>query len=315
MSDVEQEDGEEKQEQLTEQERSAAAKKRRDQDKQRLKKERQAVEKEARVKLEAIAAAAAAEAAAVAAVEQAKIDKKAAAAAEIEAQRLANLAKKKNKKSKMEDLDDLAVLESAAAANDNVSDDKATTAQHFGAANKSLLEAERAEKLRDALKTKKAQVAKSKKVAKAPDAAAPSEEERAHAARIATAADVTRNRNMEREREAHLRRVQEKAAAAYEKQSQINKAKPQPITTSPVDKPVPKTAPSPPDAAQMLRDLELEIGSIEAAVLDMSRAVVLDRVTELMIKLDDVPVASTELRACRKNAIARLDAMAASMAP
>lgn len=73
-----------------------------------------------------------------------------------------------------------------------------------------------------------------------------------------------------------------------------------------------ETAPSP-DAVRMLRDLELEIVSLEAEVGDTPSFALLDRVTELMMKLDGVPVASTELRACRRNAIARLHALDAGL--
>jgi len=68
-----------------------------------------------------------------------------------------------------------------------------------------------------------------------------------------------------------------------------------------------------PDAAQMLHNLKLELESLEAEVVNMSPIVALDRVTELMVKFDSVPVASTQLRASRKNAISRLHVLDAGL--
>ena len=133
---------------------------------------------------------------------------------------------------------------------------------------------------------------------KKPEAVGPSAEQKAYEARLATAAEVTRQRNMEKEREAAAQRAEEKTAAARAKQIESNKPTPQAVMAPPVDRTIPRPAPVR-DAAKMLNCLELEIGSLEASVAVTAQAVVMDRVTELMIKLDDVPVSSTEQRACR----------------
>merc|ERR1712194_645474 len=170
--------------------------------------------------------------------------------------------------------------------------------------------AERSALLLEAFERKKKQLAKGVKTGKKTEAAGPSAEQKAYEARLATAAEATRQRNMEKEREAAAQRAEVKSAAARGKHIESNKPKPQAVTASPVDRTVRTPAPVR-DASKELCSLKLEIESLEASVAVMAQAVVLDRVTELMIQLDDVPVSSTAQRECRKSAIGRLDAISA----
>lgn len=284
-----------------EQEGAVSAKKRNADERKRREKEKKAEELEKKKKLEAEAAAVAAAAAAVAAEEKARVDAKAAAVAEIEAQRLAVIAAKKQKKKKTNGEDDFALLEEAIAANDNTEAGSDATA---------TVESERDAQLREKLAARMKLTEKSrKKDKKKPDAAAPSTEEKAKADALAAAAEATKARRLEAERDAMQKNLL--LDAEREARRLAAKKKPQPIAALVAEVPV---AAPPQDPAEQLRTLDLELVALEAeAQQDVSRSLLSDRVTELMIKLDVVPVASTELRALRKNAIARLESLSARL--
>lgn len=300
VSDTGGQEQEEQQRLAAEAQRKKERKKREDAEKRQRKEERKAEER----RLEEVAAAAAAEVAAAAAAAQALVDAKAAAVAKVESDRLAVIAAKKAKKKKSDaGLDDLAVLELAVAANSAAGGTKAVAAP--AAASKSASEAERAAELRGELKARIQLTQKSRKK-NVTEKQEPSAEDVVKAQQLATAAEVNKRRNRAREQE-RVRELQAKGG----------KEKSQPITTSPAAVEADAKRALPSDTEATLRQLELELSALHKEVpdtieSDRLRVELSERVTELMIKFDDLAKkGSEEFLARRRDGISHLHALAA----